>query len=310
MGSFFVSCYNDFMSERKLLVTHHAPDLDAIGSIWLFKRFDSARYADAKIAFVDPGDTISLEDCEKNFNCQLHEVTHVDTGLGEFDHHQPEKAGRDVSASSLVYDYICQRYPDKKNDQALAAVIKHITAIDHFSEIYWPEAKEDRFIFSLHSLIHGHEFVNLHDDQSQLNFGLKALDYAYAAMTQRYSARETIESKGQEFTIKIGKCLALETGNDDTIKLAQIQGYQLVLRKDPEQGFIRIKVRPDAKNPDGEDFNLKELDEAIRELDPSANWFYHASGKMLLNGSNNWHHKKASKLSLEQVIDLIKKIYS
>lgn len=298
------------MSERKLLVTHHAPDLDAIGSIWLFKRFDNVRYADAKVAFVDPGDTISLEDCEKNFNCQLHEVTHVDTGLGEFDHHQPEKAGRDISASSLVYDYICQRYPDKKKDQALAAIIKHITAIDHFSEIYWSEAKEDRFIFSLHSLIHGHEFVNLHDDQSQLNFGLKALDYAYAAMTRRYSARETIESKGQEFTIKIGKCLALETGNDDTIKLAQIQGYQLVLRKDPEQGFIRIKVRPDAKNPDGEDFNLKELDEAIRQMDPSANWFYHASGKMLLNGSNNWHHKKASKLSLEQVIDLIKKIYS
>ncbi len=298
------------MSERKLLVTHHAPDLDAIGSVWLFKRFDSVRYADAKVAFVDPGETISLEDCEKNFNCQLHEVTHVDTGLGEFDHHQKDKASRDISASSLVYDYICQRYPDKKNDQALAAIVKHITAIDHFSEINWPEAKEDRFVFGLHSLIHGHEFINLHDDQSQLNFGLYALDYAYAAMTQRYSAREAIENKGQEFTIKIGKCLALETGNDDTIKLAQIQGYQLVIRKDPEQGFIRIKARPDTKNPDGTDFNLKKLDTAIRRLDPSANWFYHAGGKMLLNGSSGWQHRKASKLSLEQVLDLVKKIYT
>jgi len=58
------------MPQRKLLVTHHAPDLDAIGGIWLFKRFDALNYANAQVAFVDPGDTISLEDCEKNFNCQ------------------------------------------------------------------------------------------------------------------------------------------------------------------------------------------------------------------------------------------------
>jgi len=292
------------------LVTHHAPDLDAIGSVWLFKRFDPLNYADAKVAFVDPGDKISLEDCEKNYNCQLHEVTHVDTGLGEFDHHQVERAAPNISASSLVYDYICKHYPDKKDDQALAAVVKHITEIDHFNEINWAEAKEDRFTFSLHSLIHGHEFVNLHNDQSQLNFGLEALDYAYAALTQRYSAKETIKKKGQEFNINIGLCLAIESGNDDTIKLAQIQGYQLVVRKDSEQGFIRIKARPDSKNPDGSSFDLKKLEEAISQLDQSATWFYHASGKMLLNGSSGWRQKKASKLSLKQVVDLIKKIYS
>lgn len=298
------------MSQRKLLVTHHAPDLDAIGSVWLFKRFDPLNYADAKVAFVDPGDKISLEDCEKNYNCQLHEVTHVDTGLGEFDHHQVERAAPNISASSLVYDYICKHYPDKKDDQALAAVVKHITEIDHFNEINWAEAKEDRFTFSLHSLIHGHEFVNLHNDQSQLNFGLEALDYAYAALTQRYSAKETIKKKGQEFNINIGLCLAIESGNDDTIKLAQIQGYQLVVRKDSEQGFIRIKARPDSKNPDGSSFDLKKLEETISQLDQSATWFYHASGKMLLNGSSGWRQKKASKLSLKQVVDLIKKIYS
>ncbi len=298
------------MPQRKLLVTHHAPDLDAIGGIWLFKRFDALNYANAQVAFVDPGDTISLEDCEKNFNCQLHEVTHVDTGLGEFDHHQPEKAQASISASSLVYDYICQQYPDKKDDQALAALVNHITEIDHFREIYWAEAKEDRFLFSLHSLIHGHEYVNLHDDQSQLNFGLQSLDYAYAALTQHYKAKEAIKERGQEFNLPIGKCLAIESGNDDTIKLAQIQGYQLVIRKDPEQDFIRIKARPDSKNPDGSNFNLEKLAKIIKEIDQSASWFCHASGKMLLNGSNGWRQKKASKLSLQQVVDLVQKTYN
>lgn len=299
------------MSDRKLIVTHHAPDLDAIGAVWLLKRFDAVRYGTAKISFVDPGKKISLEDCEKNFNCQLHEVTHVDTGLGKFDHHQPEKANRDTCATSLVYDYICERYPDQKNDQALAAIVRHVTDVDHFGEIYWPEAGEDRFVFSLHSLIHGHEFVNLHDDDSQLNFGLQALDYAYAAMVQRYKAKEILQEKAWEFDIKAGKCLAVETRNDDTIKLAQMTGSVLAVRKDPEQGFVRIKVRPDAKNPDGSEFNLAALNEEIRQLDPKAKWFYHASGKMLLNGSSkSWEAREASALSLKQVVDLIKKHYA
>lgn len=299
------------MSDRKLIVTHHAPDLDAIGAVWLLKRFDALRYGTAKITFVDPGSKISLEDCEKNFNFQLHQVTHVDTGLGEFDHHQVEKADRDTCATSLVYDYICERYPDQKNDQALAALVRHVTDVDHFGEIYWSEAGEDRFVFSLHSLIHGHEFVNLHDDDSQLNFGLQGLDYAYAALVQRYKAKEILQEKGWDFDIAAGRCLAVETRNDDTVKLAQMTGSVLAVRKDPEQGFVRIKVRPDAKNPDGSDFNLAALNEEIRQLDPKAKWFYHASGKMLLNGSNKaWDSGEASNLSLKQVVDLIKKHYA
>ena len=62
-------------SERKLIVTHHAPDLDAISSVWLLKRFDTQRYGTAKVAFVDPGKTISLEEAEQNYNCQLHQIT-------------------------------------------------------------------------------------------------------------------------------------------------------------------------------------------------------------------------------------------
>ena len=34
--------------ERQLIVSHHAPDLDAIGSTWILKRFDAKKYASAK----------------------------------------------------------------------------------------------------------------------------------------------------------------------------------------------------------------------------------------------------------------------
>ncbi len=290
--------------KRKLIVTHHAPDLDAISSVWLLKRFDGQRYADAKVAFVNPGDNITLDEAEKEFNCQLHEITHVDTGLGEFDHHQVERASREICAATLVFDYLKQVRPEIANDQALIAIIKIIVEIDHFGEIYWPEAKENRFVFTLHELIHGHESIEPHDDDSQLHFGMKALDCAYAEMTNRLKAEEIIESKGVEFDIKEGKCIAFETQNDETIKLSQVKGYLLAVRKDSEYGHIRIKVRPDAK------INLEKLYLAIKEIDQKATWFYHASGKMLLNGSIKHRNQIASSISLKGIIHLLQKLYN
>ncbi len=288
---------------RKLIVTHHAPDLDAISSVWLLKRFDSQRYASAKVAFVNPGDTISLEEAEKSFNCQLHEITHVDTGLGEFDHHQPEKADRQTCAATLVFDYLKQVRPEITQDFALQEIVKVVLEVDHFGEIYWPEAKETRFVFTLHQLIHGHEALDPHDDDSQLHFGMKALDCAYAEMTNRLKAEEIIQSKGIEFEIAEGKCLGLETQNDESIKLAQVKGYLMAIRKDSEYGHLRIKVRPDAK------LTLEKLYKAIVEIDPKATWFYHASGKMLLNGSIKHRNQTASSLSLDGVIRLVQKLY-
>ncbi len=289
---------------RKLIVTHHAPDLDAITSIWLLKRFDSQKYANAKVAFVNPGDTISLEEAEKEFSCQLHEITHVDTGLGEFDHHQVTKASKEICAATLVFDYLIQVRPEIKDDAASVEMLKIVVDVDHFGEIYWPEAKETRFVFNLHELIHGHESIEPHDDDSQLHFGMSALDCAYAEMTNRLKAEEIITTKGIEFEIKEGKCLGIETQNDETIKLAQVKGYILAVRKDPEYGHLRIKVRPDAQ------LDLNKLYQTVKAMDPKATWFYHASGKMLLNGSIKHRNQVASSLSLQNIIQLIQKLYS
>ena len=119
------------MLKRKLIVTHHAPDLDAIAGTWLLKRFDSQHYANAKIAFVNPGEQISLIQAEE-FSFQLHETIHVDTGLKDFDHHQPELAHQNVSAASLVYDHICQLHPEQKDNQALKKLVEFVTDIDHY----------------------------------------------------------------------------------------------------------------------------------------------------------------------------------
>lgn len=284
---------------KKLLVTHHAPDLDAIGAVWVLKRFESKKYADAKIAFVNPGEKISIEVAQKH-GFELHNVVHVDTGLGRFDHHQPDRAMQMLSATKLVYDHVCSRNSDLEKDEALQIIAEFVTEIDHFQEIHWPDSGHYRYSFMIHELIKGIEFTHPHDDDSQMYFGLQCLDAAYATLTQQVKAREIIEEKGEKFTIGDKECLALATRNDDTLKIAQKQGYELVIRKDTKLGNIRVKVRPDSS------LNLQPLYDKVLEKDSTGTWFFHGSGKMLINGSKKHKSQKPSPLSLEEIIQLAK----
>lgn len=284
---------------RPLIVTHHAPDLDAVTAVWLLKRFDSQNYATARIAFVNPGDTLSASQAE-NLGSQLHQVTHVDTGLGEFDHHQPERGQQFISAASLVYDHIVKIHPELKANRALRTITDFTTHIDHFKEIDWPEPDHIRYHFMIHELIKGIELQDPHDDDSQLNFGLTCLDSAYGILTQRFKAEEIIASEGITFSINAGNALGLLTSNDDTIKIAQKQGFVLVVRKDPKLGNIRIKARPDSK------IDLRTLAEVIKAKDQTGSWYSHPSGKMLLNGSSKHRSQQASSLTLDQVIEILK----
>lgn len=287
---------------RKLIVTHHAPDLDAIGAAWLLKTFDSQHYADAKFAFVNPGEKISTPEIAR-LEISPKNVAHVDTGLGKFDHHQPARGHEHSSATSLVYEYLCQIHPELEQDHALDILVDFITEIDHFEEIYWSEADHYRYNFMLHQLIRGLEFTKLHDDDSQLHFGFTCLDAAYASLKQQVKAKDILESKAEYFETKVGKCMAVETRNDDTIKLAQKQGCVIAIRKDPKGGHIRIKARPDS------DLDLKDVAEEINKIDQVGTWYYHPSGKMLINGSRKHRDQKPSPLSLQKVIGLIQKVY-
>jgi len=287
---------------RKLIVTHHAPDLDAICSAWLLKTFDTQHYGDAKFAFVNPGDKISEEKLKQK-EILSKNVTHVDTGLDKFDHHQPERGHDHSSATSLVFDYLCKLHPDIKQDKALRLLTKFVTDIDHFGEVFWPEANHYRYNFMLHEIIRGIEFIELHDDDSQLHFGFLCIGGVYSSLKQQVKAEEILKTKAQYFQIKTGTCMAVETRNDDTLKLAQKLGSIIVIRKDSRQGHIRIKARPDAN------LDLKLLHEEIIKIDSIGTWYYHPSGKMLINGSRKHRNQKATPLSLNQVIVLIKKIY-
>ncbi len=289
------------MLQKALIVTHHAPDLDAIGAVWFLKRFEPSAFATAKVTFVNPGSRISLEEAEE-LGCQLHEATHVDTGLGQFDHHQPERGELHISATALVYEHLCAVHPELASDEALQELSRHITDIDHFGEVNWP-AECPNHSFMLHEIIRGSELVDPHNDDSQLFFGLQCLDNTYAVLKLHFKAAKILAEKGERFELQAGPALAITTRNDDTVKLAQKQGFQLVIRKDPQQGHLRIKARPDST------ITLKALHEAIQKIDTVGTWYYHPSGKMLINGSRKHRNQNPSPLSLEAVVTLTKELY-
>ncbi len=290
-------------TKRRLIVTHHAPDLDAIASVWLLKRFDSQHYGTAKVVFVDAGEIANQQDLDI-LDYTPQEITHVDTGKGEFDHHQPERGKEYICAASLVFDHITQIQPDKKNDKSLQIIVDFVTEIDHFREIFWPEPDSYRYSFTIHNLIRGIESIHLHDDDSMLHFGMQCLDAAYAYLNQITRAEELIEQRKQVFQLKKQKALAIETTNDDVIKVAQKQGYILVIRRDPSEGHMRIKARPDA------DIDLTHLYHLIKQKDSQGTWFNHPSGKMLLNSSDNNRNHTPTRLTLPEVITMIKETYA
>jgi hypothetical protein len=274
---------------QKIIVTHFNPDLDAITSVWLIKKF-LPRWQKAEVNFVAAGKTLdnNLADSHPN-------ILHVDTGLGRFDHHQ---ANEYTCAAKLILNWLEIENPKIKKDEALKRLTDVVLEIDHFREVFWPESASDRYELFLQPIIRGLELIE-EDDKKALDFGLLALDGVYKSFQNKIWAEKEIE-KGIKFKTRWGKALGVETKNDAVIHLAQKIGLKLVVRKDPKKGFVRIKTTPDPK------LDLTCAFEKLKKKDPGATWFLHIDKHQLLNGSTRDPLMKPTKLALSEVIEVLK----
>ena len=278
----------------KMIVTHKNPDLDAIVSAWLLVRFDQPRYGDAALAFVPAGGTYKGEPVDSDEN-----ITHVDVGMGRFDHHQKGVEG--TCASKLVWHHLVEQGLVSPSDTALIAMVDHSLAIDVFADVSWPESQEDRFAFTLSETIPAIHRLQLYDNEAVLRAAFLYLDGVYQRLKDVQQAKEAIAG-GQTFTSAWGRSLAVATGADDISKVAQKMGYELVAIQDPQKGYLKIKLRPGAKR------NLASLYDRIVALESPQKWFFHNSGLMLFNGSDKGAPKEPSILTLEDLITLIKEV--
>jgi len=295
---------------RKLIVTHQNPDLDAIMAVWLLKRFLTSQWGTAKVWFVQAGKTISPDTLDQIGIENPQDVIHVDTGLGEFDHHQEERGQMCICAASLVYDHIIQMQSDKRHNKALQEMVKFGIDIDHFQDCYWPEASSYRYEFMITGILSGSRETGIYDDDKKLQFGMEMLDAVYATLRNEVRADEIIQKEGQTFTIREGreaegvmpvKGMALASSNHAVEKRAQKLGFELMVRKDEGAGHIRIKATPRSN------IDLTAVYKEILKVDSVGTWFLHASKRMLLNGSSK-ANQNPSPLSLVQVVKICQRV--
>lgn len=289
----------------KTIVTHFAPDVDAIASVWLLKRF-SPLWEEADVAYVSAGKTLNNEIVDTN-----PDIMHVDTGMGILDHHQ---TGEDTCAAKRTLEYIAaqtqnlelktQNYGKHYNlpDEALERLVEVVNDIDHFREAHYPNPEADFYDFGLVGILDGLKLLYSDDNHRILEAGMTALDGIYKTFQNKVWAEKEIKEKGVVFKTKWGKGVGVETINDEVVRVAQKMGTIIAVRKDPKKGFVRIKALP------GTTIDLSSCYNICRKKDPDATWFLHAGKKMLLNGSYKNPDSKPTRLSLKEIIDVLRKI--
>lgn len=303
----------------KIIVTHASPDMDAITSVWLLKRFLHG-WEEAEFQFVPAGERLESTKFKVKSEklggvVQLvddDEIIHVDTGLGPLDHHQTKDL--DVSAASLTWDFVREKgegFRVKDSDrtrakaEAIDRIVKIVVDTDHFKEVFWKDPKALYHDFSIVALIDGIKFAKPNQDVYYVRFGMECLDYLLHYFENRIWAEKEIKSSGKKFKTSFGQGIGFETINDSVLKLAQKMGYVLVVRKDPRKGYVRIKARPCDKECS---IDLTGAYKKLKKLDPEATWFLHVSGHMLLNGTPKNPKMKPTTLSLEEIISVLEKV--
>ena len=276
----------------KTIVTHLSPDLDAIASVWLIKKY-LPDWNDAQVKFVPSGTTLDnqLADSDKN-------VIHVDTGLGKFDHHQTNDY---TSATKLVYKYLIGRdYIEEKEIKPLEKIIEYVNSTDHFAEVFYSDPEADRYDFMVRQLVDGLKVIN-RDEVKLMEIIFLLLESALIVFKNKVNAEEEI-NQGFVFKSYLGRSLAIESKNEEAVKLALKKGFTLVIRRHPEVGFTRIKTIPEKK------YSLRPIYEKILEVDKKGSWFFHISGHMLLNGSSGNPKLIPTTLSINKIIEIVKAI--
>lgn len=279
----------------KTLVTHKNPDLDAITSLWLFIRFDQSHYGDAHLEFIPASTTY------KNLPVDSDpDVVHVDVGYGRFDHHMP--GGYETCASKLVYEHLVAQGLVAPSDTAIRQMVDFSLAIDRFEDSSWDEPLAIRYAYTLHEVIPALHTLAVMDNESVARYVFIYLDGVYQRLKQVVKAEEEIKG-GVEFSWEKGRGIALLSGSSEAIKIAQKQGFSLVILKHPDYGHMRIKAVPE-KNID-----LTPLYDKILKHDRPDQWFLHPSKQMLLNGSDKSSPKEPTHLGIDEVVALVKEVF-
>ncbi len=283
------------ISTMKKIFTHINPDLDAVASCWLLKRFLSG-WEDAQIVFIEANASTLADGSIDNEP----DILYVDVGRGKLDHHQ---TGEDLSATRLCWEYIKNKRGEKELSKlelsAVEELVEVVNEVDNAHDLSWAEVSETRYHFQLHAIIGGLRGLGKKDPEL-VSFGFDALDAVLLNIKSRIRASEDLK-KGTEFTTPWGKGIALESGNQQVLWVGETSGYVIVVKKDKETGVVKIYSRYNSS------VDLTKAYNKFKEMDPESDWFLHAGKRLLLNQSSVNPNMRPTILTLDQIIEVLKR---
>lgn len=261
----------------KTLVTHINPHLDDIAAIWLFRKFHP-EFTEAKLEFLSAkSSTATWEDKPVD---QDAEVIHFGIGKGKFDEH---KGDMHDCATSLVWKEIGVQ------DPAIDELVHYVT-LEDTGKLPILEFGE----FSLPA------FIRPKSNDSKLSakaveLGEEILDRILEVLKAKHQAMIDWESRSESET-RFGKTIAVKSSSVDRVFCKRHEG-DVFLMYDPKNTSVQYFTP--------KDIDLEPIYLKLKDVDPTADWFLHHSHHMVICGSGAAPDSKPTKLSFEQLIDVI-----
>lgn len=268
------------MDRQTVIVGHLAPDLDCLTAIWMLLRFGGA--AEAELHFVPAGTTLDARPPDADPR-----IIHVDTGGGRFDHHQ--RAATNLSASELV------RRAYRPGDVALERMVRQVTRIDTASA-----APGEQGFFNIGALIAGYNLLFPSQPHHVAYAMLPNLD-AWYEHEQRQVRLERAFADRIEFATCWGLGIAMESADGGSSKLAYGSGAVLYAYRDGN-GWMGIAAQARSR------VDLSPVYRDLQHVDGAADWYLHPGRRLLLCGSPKAPARSPSRLSLLELVDLIRRV--
>jgi len=273
----------------KILVTHQFPHFDDIAGFWLFQRFVPG-WKKAKYEFMKlQGQhifTYKMKPVDSNAN-----VIHIGVGRGKYDEH---KGDIGKCAALLVYEDLLRRRRIPKQLKP---------ALDRFLEVILLEDTGRLMELPYRPFYLAAALRAIPESLERTELGLRMMDAVFKYIQDEMQAEEDVNN-GIEIATRYGPAIVVKSISPWTTSVATRCGYVIVGYVNPKMQWRGVVAKA------GTSIDLSRLNEAVRQLEPKADWFFHHSKQMLLCGSASATKVKTSKFSPDKLARLIENTLS
>ncbi len=275
----------------KVFVTHRKPHLDEVTAAWLLRKYDPAM-RDCEFLYIantpTGGDVPAGE-----------QYVPVGVGRGKFDEHG-RQAGQ--SACQLVYKDLLHRglIP---NDEVKKKAIELVVDYTHKQDTaQWDTTDPLHTSFSIPSILRGLAIRHAKDPSPvMMTIGMTMIDAVYANLKEFAQFLKDWDHR-IEFESIWGKAVGVQSTYRASDSFAYHHGFQLRVQTDPTKPY------GDFRGPVDSQVDLQPIYDRLNDHEPDA-WYLHQTHRILVSNSDSslGSQRPATKYSLEQLIDLVKK---